>query len=103
MRSHTKAALLIAVMATVLLALEPSLAVAAGTSRIGANLGDEVRSWGKALLLGVATLVGLPALARRDLGQSLTIGAIVIVIGGFIFADSSVKAVIETLWSTIGG
>jgi hypothetical protein len=92
----------------VLLAVHPALAAPdpsggdGKTSQIGTNLGNEVRSWAKALLLGVAALVGLPALAKRDLSQSLVIAVIVLVVGGFIFADGTVKTVIQSLWSTIG-
>ena len=83
-----------------LVVAEPALADSSG---IGKNLGNEVRSWATALLLGVAALVGLPALARRDLSQSLVIAVIVLVLGGFIFAEGTVKTVIETMWKTLGG
>jgi hypothetical protein len=72
------------------------------TTNIGKNLGKEVQSWGSALLLGVAALVGLPALAKRDLGQSMVVAMITIVLGGFIFAGDTVKTMIDSIWSTVG-
>ena len=112
---RTKVPALVALVAImmVLVVVEPALAVAAktpldegggggGTTDIGQNLGREVQSWGSALLLGVAALVGLPALAKRDLGQSMVVAMITIVLGGFIFAGDTVKTMIDSIWSTIG-
>lgn len=103
----SKKHLALVVLALALTALLATAGVAyaepADTSKIGQNLGNEVKSWAKALLLGVACLVGLPALAKRDLSQSLVIATIVIVLGGFIFAGGTVTRVIESLWNTIGG
>jgi hypothetical protein len=96
------AAIALAAAGFLLLALaDPALA--ADTSRIGENLGDEVRSWGKALLMGTVALVGLPALVRRDLAQSLVIALIALVLGGFLFADEQVRSIITGLWRTIAG
>ena len=78
---------------------EPALAEA---SKVGKNIGDEVKAWATALLLGVACLVGLPALAKREVSQSLVIALIVVVLGGFIFASEQVKSVIDALWGAFG-
>jgi cobalamin synthase len=79
---------------------EPAMA---DPSDVGENLGEEVQSWGAALLLGVAALVGLPALAKRELNQALVILMIVLVLGGFIYAGDTVQQVIESLWQTMAG
>lgn len=94
----TTVAVLAALLALVL--VEPALAK---TSDVGKNIGDEVKAWGAALLLGVACLVGLPALAKREVSQSLVIALIVFVLGGFIFASEQVKGVIDSLWNAFGG
>lgn len=93
----------------VLMVVDPALADptkttgdGGATTDIGQNLGREVQSWGSALLLGVAALVGLPALAKRDLGQSMVVAMITIVLGGFIFAGDTVKTMIDSIWSTVG-
>ena len=59
------AAALVAVLMLVVL-VEPSLA---GTSQVGKNVGHEVKTWATALLLGVAALVAIPLLAKRDVSR----------------------------------
>jgi hypothetical protein len=105
--SFTRQALvLVAVLGVVALLAVTGVAQAApggNTTTIGKNLGREISGWAQALLLGVACLVGLPALIKRDLSQSLVIASIVVVLGGFIFAGPTVTTVIKSLWTTIGG
>lgn len=88
----------VAVLALAVLA-EPSLAA----SEIGRNIGNEVRSWATALILGVAALVGLPVLFRRDVSGGLVLALLLVVVGGFVFAQSTVREVIRALWQAIGG
>jgi cobalamin synthase len=49
---------------------EPALAQ---SSDLGRNLGNEVKTWATALLLGVAALVAIPVLARRDVNGGLVL------------------------------
>lgn len=84
-------------LALLAMAFEPGLALA--QSGLGNNLGDEVQSWGKALLPPVAGLMMFPALAKRDTGMALTTGLVSAVAGGFVYAPNEVKGVIDTLWS----
>jgi cobalamin synthase len=88
-----------AVLSLALLAA-PALA---DTSQIGRNLGNEVRSWATALILGVAAIVGLPILFKRDVNGGLILVLLVIVVGGFVFAPTAVRLVIRGLWNAIGG
>jgi cobalamin synthase len=92
----------LAAVLAVSLALTAAPALA-DTSNIGRNLGNEVRSWATALLLGVAALVGLPILFRRDVNAGLVLVLLVIVVGGFVFAPTAVREVIRGLWQAIGG
>jgi hypothetical protein len=108
-RRKVLALVALATVLVVMMVVDPALAdntktTADGgnTTNIGQNLGREVQSWGSALLLGVAALVGLPALAKRDLGQSMVVAMITIVLGGFIFAGDTVKTMIDSIWSTVG-
>jgi cobalamin synthase len=89
-------------MATLLLLAAASPA-AAQPSDIGKNLGDEVKAIATALLLGVATLVGLPALAQRKIGEIFAIAVCVLVLGMFIFAPSETKSVIKGFASSLSG
>jgi hypothetical protein len=70
-------------------------------SNLGRNLGEEVRTWATALLLGVAALVAIPVLARRDVNGGLTLVLLVLVLGGFAFAQGTVKQVIIELWRSL--
>ena len=96
------AAFVVAVAAALLLSL---IAVdsALATSEIGKNVGQEIASWGKWLIFGVAALVALPAMARRDMGGILVIAAMVIVAGGFVFAPGAVEDTIVSLWQSFEG
>lgn len=75
----------------------------ADTSEIGKNVGDEVQGWATTLLLGVAALVSIPVLARRDVNGGLVLALLVIIVGGFAFAQPAVKRVITALWQSIAG
>jgi hypothetical protein len=95
--------LAVAVLAGAVLALAlPGVAIA-DTSEIGRNVGKEVRSWATALILGVAAIVGLPLLFKRDVSGGLVLALLVIVVGGFVFAPTAVRVVIRGLWNAIGG
>jgi cobalamin synthase len=74
----------------------------ADTSNIGRNVGDEVRSWATALILGVAAIVGIPVLLRRDVNGGLVLALLVIVVGGFVFASAVVRQIIRAIWLAIG-
>lgn len=88
------------VVLVVLVLVEPALA---DTSRVGRNIGREVEAWAKGLLLGVAALVGIPVLLRRDFAGGLVLALLVVVVGAFVFAPSAVKSVISSLWRAIAG
>ena len=78
---------------------DPALA---DTSNIGRNVGDEIRSWATALILGVAAIVGIPVLLRRDVNGGLVLALLVIVVGGFVFASAVVRQIIRAIWLAIG-
>lgn len=83
------------------LAVAPD-AASADTSSIGRNLGNEVKALATGLFLGVAALVAIPVLTRRDVNGGLVIALLVLILGGFIFAQDSVKTVIVELWRSVG-
>jgi len=78
--------------------VEPALA---DTSRVGRNLGEEVASWGRNLLLGVAALVAIPVLLRRDFSDGLRLVVLVVLVGAFVFATPAVRQVISDLWRSL--
>lgn len=102
MTKGTTLVVVAAFAATVLtVGLAPDVALAK-TSDIGKNVGDEVRSWATTLLLGVAALVSIPVLARRDVNGGLVLALLVLIVGGFVFAQGEVKDIISSLWKSIG-
>ncbi len=100
-RKHVLLCGAVALAATAALVLVPPTALAA-TSEIGKNLGDEVKALATALFLGVAALVAIPVLTRRDVNGGLVIALLVVILGGFVFAPGSVKQVVMELWRAIG-
>ena len=75
----------------------------AATSDVGKHIGSEVKTWATTLLLGVAGLVAIPVLAKRDVNGGVVLALLVILVGGFAFAPDSVKHAIESLWHAIAG
>ena len=86
------------VMAFVL--VEPALAK---PSDIGENIGNEIEALAKACLLALAALLGIPALAKRDIGQAMTLLLVLVVVGMFAFAPSDTIAIIRGFASAIAG
>src|SRR3954462_2568969 len=97
MRSRIPAALVSAVV----FAVAWSDTAFAETSRFGRNLGDEAKGLLVALFLTVAGLVTLPVLSRRDVNGGLVLGLLVVVLGGLVFAQGSVKQVIVDVWQQL--
>lgn len=85
------------------LALLDPMPALADTSQIGRNVGEEVRSWATALIFGVAAMVGIPIIFKRDVSGGLVLALLVVVVGGFVFAPTVVRLVIRALWNAIGG
>ena len=102
MKPHWRLILVCALAGALFLVVlvEPSLA---RPSDVGRNVGREIKSWSTAILLGVASIVAIPVIAKRDVNGGLVLVLLVVLVGGFVFAQASVKAVIDGLWRAIGG
>jgi cobalamin synthase len=94
---------LVAAAGGLLMAMAAAGPALAATSDIGKHVGDEVKSWATTLLLGVAGLVAIPVLAKRDVNGGVVLALLVVLVGGFAFAPDSVKHAIESLWRSIAG
>ena len=105
MKKRRKLSLLVTAGALALtmavLAVDPVMA--AESSDIGKNVGKEITTWATALILGVAALVGIPALAKRDVGQAMSLGLVLMIVGMFAFAPSETKTIIKGVASAISG
>lgn len=84
-------------------AAAPSGADSESAKAAGTNIGDILKSWGGSLLLAIAGLRGLVALAKRDFGEGISLLAIAVVVGGFVYAPDQVKGLIVSLWRPISG
>ena len=69
----------------------------------GTNIGNALEAWAKALLFGVAALMGLGALVRRSVGEGVTILILVVILGAFLYDQADTETLIHNLWSAIGG
>jgi hypothetical protein len=85
------------------IAVLPIAEPAFAASDVGKNLGKEIETWGKAIMLAVVGLVAIPVLAKRDVAGGAVLAMLAIVVGGFVFAPGSVREVIAGLWRSIGG
>lgn len=65
------------------------------------EVGRILNGWGKALLIGVAALVCIPLLGKRDVGGVVATGVIVLAVGGFVFAPDRMEALITSFWNTV--
>jgi hypothetical protein len=101
--SRTRRSLIACAMTLCGLALALFAEPANAASEVGKNVGREVDTWAKAILLGTAALVGIPVFLRRDMGGALVLALLVVLVGGFVFAPGAVKDVIDGLWKAIGG
>ncbi len=95
-------AVLAALALSLAVLIAPDLALA-DTSDVGRNVGREIKTWATAILLGVAGLVAIPVLAKRDVNGGLVLVLLVVLVGGFVFATGTVRSVISELWNAIGG
>ena len=96
----TLVAALFAVATAVLLLAAPAVAQAA--SDTSQKVGDEARGWLTVLFLVVAGFAALPVIGRLDVGRGFALGALVLILGGFAFAQGDVRSAIDSIWSSIG-
>lgn len=102
MRSVLGWAVLASLLVLAVLAVDAAPALAQA-SDVGRNVGREVETWAKALLLGVVALVAIPAIAKRDVTGGLMLALLAVIVGGFAFAPETVRSVISGIWRSIAG
>ena len=82
----------------VALAATPAFAATTDPSNIGKNVGQMFSSWATWIFMGVAALVAIPPLAKRDVGGGVVLVGMAILLGGFVFYQSGVGDLIQGLW-----
>jgi hypothetical protein len=98
---HRARSILLTTTLMLLVAGTSAQAALADPAQFGKNLGDQVSSLSTGLFLAVAGLVTLPILGRRDVNGGVVLAGLVVVLGGFIFAQGMVKHVIVDLWQSL--
>jgi len=97
-----KRRLLLAVgLSLLLVALAASRALAATTTDptdLGKNVGQMFTSWATWIFMGVAALVSIPSLAKRDISGGLVLVGMCILLGGFVFYQTGMGNLIQGLW-----
>jgi hypothetical protein len=89
----------------VLVAVEPALADPNGATKdVGEGIGDLLKGWAKALIPGIVAIVAVPAIARHDFAQAISILIVALLVGGFAFmSDDVLTDIIGGTWTTITG
>jgi len=96
----TIASALLVAIATMALLFAPELAQAGSDTR--QKVGAGARGWLTVLFLVVAGFAALPVIGRLDVGRGFVLAALVLILGGFAFAQDSVRSAISSIWSSIG-
>ncbi len=96
----TLVAAFLALVATTALLAAPDMAQAA--SDTSQRVGDEAKGWLTVLFLVVAGFAALPVIGRLDVGRGFALGGLVLILGGFAFAQGDVRTAIHSIWSSIG-
>ena len=76
--------------------------MAQAASDTSKKVGDEAKGWLTVLFLVVAGFAALPVIGRLDVGRGFALGALVLILGGFAFAQDDVRTAIHGIWSSIG-
>lgn len=65
------------------------------------HVGGILTSWATWGFSGVAAVLGIVLLASRKSGELIRFGAMCLVVGGLVFATSTVIAIIRGLWGAL--
>ena len=80
------------------LAATPAYAATTDPTKLGKNVGQMFSSWATWIFMGVAALVAIPPLAKRDVGGGVVLVAMCILLGGFVFYQTGMGNLIQGLW-----
>jgi hypothetical protein len=92
------------VAAVTLIIVDPALADAGGANAGPGKLGELFKNWAKWLIPGVAALVGVPAIARGDMGQVVGIVLVSLLLGAFAFMNAAqFETLVNPVLTALGG
>ena len=79
-------------------AATPAFAATTDPADLGKNVGGMFSQWATWLFMGVASLVAIPPLAKRDVGGGIVLVGMAILLGGFVFYQSGMGDLIQGMW-----
>jgi hypothetical protein len=82
----------------VALAATPALAATTDPTDLGKNVGQMFTSWATWIFMGVAALVSIPSLAKRDISGGVVLVGMCVLLGGFVFYQTGMGNLIQGLW-----
>jgi hypothetical protein len=82
----------------VALAATPALAATTDPTDLGKNVGQMFTSWATWIFMGVAALVSIPSLAKRDISGGVVLVGMCVLLGGFVFYQTGMGNLIAGLW-----
>jgi hypothetical protein len=82
----------------VALAATPALAATTDPTDLGKNVGQMFTSWATWIFMGVAALVSIPSLAKRDISGGVVLVGMCVLLGGFVFYQTGMGSLIQGLW-----
>jgi hypothetical protein len=68
---------------------------------VGENIGELLKTWASAIFTGVAALISLVFLLNRRYNELALFILAAVLVGGFVFAPTSVAETIQSIWQTI--
>lgn len=72
-----------------------------GGTKIGANIGNLLESWAKALYGGGAALIALMFLLNRKFADLALFLLAAVIVGGFVLDPSGVEGVVTGIWNQL--
>lgn len=76
-------------------------ALAQGGEEVGQNIGDLLGEWAQAIFVGLAAIVSLVLLLKRQYQEMAIFVIAAVVVGGFVFAPEAVAGSVEDIWKTV--
>ncbi len=78
-------------------------ALAQEGEQVGENIADLLGGWAEPLFVGIAAIISLVLLLKRDYAAMALFVMAAMVVGGFVFAPQAIAGTVEDIWNGITG
>jgi hypothetical protein len=82
---------------------QPQGSPAPSESDPGSNLTGWLKGWVTGLFGVIVGMVGLGAVAKRNVGEGLALLLVALIVGGFVIAPPEMEALTTSVWTKIAG